>query len=549
MKIKALHIPEFPFKKIVVLIMTTAILAFSTTQSTVFAQSGKLDPELLKQFNFVTENGQVLVEVSMQALLTLALERATTIDILAIDREIAAENYLAAKELYNPSLSTSAGVQRSLTPTGTNISGSVTNPFNASAPASFLSLQAQDTSSLSATWSKKTTSGISYSVGYTKASSQTSTGEKVEEDDDFSGWDKSDDPLYSDQVTASVSIPIFQDWGDINKAPEYKSFIGLETARQQSHKTILELLKVVAGIYWDLVGVEKNIISLQASEALSRQFVSDTKIKMELGVLDPIEVKQGESQLLTVQQSLLAENFNKKQIEDQIKVALNLQDLPYGYRATEKLVRRKQVFDFDGLLKQVYENSQDLALLQSQLKLNGIQLKEARNKAKTDLDFSVEYQLNGYGKSVADAASSLGESGYNDYQVGLTWNIPLFDKQTPKEIKQRNLENSKLLLQISDLKAQLKVTLQSIIRNLKLAEQGIKLATTSVELARDLLEKETEKFNLGNSTSFRVSQAQQDLTDAQKNQTISEVNYEKSYLELLIVTGKIFTEYSLPRVE
>ncbi|MCG8338008.1 MAG: TolC family protein [Proteobacteria bacterium] len=541
MNIKVFYIPAFTFKKIVVLLITASILTFGTAQTKVSAQTVNLDPELLKQFNFVTEDGQVLVEVSMQALLTLALERATTIDILAIDREIASENYLAAKEMYNPSLSTSVGVQRSLTATGTNISGS--------SSTSFLSLQAQDTSSLSATWSKKITNGISYSVGYTKASSQTNTGEKVEEDDSFSGWDKSDDPLYSDQVTASVSIPIFQDWGDINNAPEYKSRIGLETAGYQSQKTILELLKLVAGIYWDLVGVEKNILSLQASEALSRQFVSDTKIKMELGVLDPIEVKQGESQLLTVQQSLLTENFKKKQIEDQIKVALNLQDLPYGYRATEKMAQRKQDFDFDVLLKQVYENSQDLALLQSQLKLNGIQLKEAHNKAKTDLDFSVEYQLYGYGKSVADAASSLGESGYNDYQVGLTWNIPLFDKQTPKEIRQRNLENSKLLLQISDLKAQLKVTLQSIIRNLKLAEQGIKLATTSVELAKDLLEKETEKFNLGNSTSFRVSQVQQDLTDAEKNKTISEVNYEKSYLELLIVTGKIFAEYSLPSVE
>jgi outer membrane protein TolC len=150
---------------------------------------------------------------------------------------------------------------------------------------------------------------------------------------------------------------------------------------------------------------------------------------------------------------------------------------------------------------------------------------------------------------MADAASSLGESSYNAYQLGLTWNVPLFDKQTPKEIKQRNLENSKLLLQISDLKAQLKVSLQSIIRSLKLAEQGIKLSTTSVDLAKDLLEKETEKFTLGNSTSFRVSQVQQDLTDAQKNKTISEVNYEKSYLELLIITGRIFEEYSLPQIE
>ncbi len=82
-----------------------------------------------------------------------------------------------------------------------------------------------------------------------------------------------------------------------------------------------------------------------------------------------------------------------------------------------------------------------------------------------------------------------------------------------------------------------------------MAERGIKLATSSVELAKDLLEKEVEKFNLGNTTSFRVAQVQQDLTDAKKNRTQSQVNYEKSYLKLLIISGKIFGEYDLPKTD
>lgn len=513
--------------------------------SNAIAQSTAIDPQLLERFNLVMEDNQMLVEVSMRNLLLLALERATLMDILTINKQIAAEAYNASKEIYNPSLVTTYGMQRSLSVTGTNVSGSVINPYSKSA-ASFLSLQATDVTALSTTWSKKTTSGIAYSLGYQKASSQIHTGGYANEDDPFEGWDKYDDALFSDKLVAAVSIPIFQDWGDINKAPEYKGLIGLESTGIESKKTVLELLEQVAGIYWDLVGVENNILTLKASENLSQQFVADSKVRMRLGVLDPIEVKQGESQLLLVQQNLLTENFQKKLIEDQIKVALNLEDIPYGYRATEKMMARTESFDFETLLKSVYENNQDLALLESQLKLNGIQLKEAQNRAKTNLDFSLQYQFNGYGKSTDSASSAVSETKLQDYQLGLTWTLPLFDKQTPQIIQQRSLEHSRLMLQIDTIKAQLKVTVQSILRNLQVAEQGIKLASASVELAQDLLAKETEKFKLGNTTSYRVAQVQQDLTDAQKNKTLSQIGYEKAYLKLLIVTGRIFSHYELP---
>lgn len=513
-----------------------------------FSARGKdldIDPELLEKFNLVTVNGEILVEVSMKNLLTLALERATTMDIVFVNQQIARDKHEAMKSLYHPTLTTTVGLQKVVSTTGTNMSGDVTNPYSGTA-ADFLNMQAADTTALSTTWSKKTKRGIQYSLGYEKAATLTSTGSYQEQGDAFDGWEKVDDPLYTDSLTAKVMVPLFQDWGDINRSPEFKSKIGLESTEVESRKSVLDMLELVAGIYWDLVGVEENIQTLEASETLAEQFVEDTKTRMALGVLDPIEVKQGESQLLIVQQNLLSETFQKNQIEDQIKVALNLQDIPYGYRPTESMKQRSLSYDFEALLNTVYKNSPDLAMLKSQLDLNAIELREAQNKSKTDLDFSLQYRFNGFGQDMTESSTTMSETKLHDYQIGLSWNLPLFDKQTPQTIRQQTLENQRLMLQIDNLKAQLKVSLQSVLRSLKLAERGIKLATTSVALARDLLEKETEKFKLGNTTSFRVSQVQQDLTDAYKNKTLAQVNYEKSYLQLLIITGQIFEEYDLP---
>ncbi len=510
----------------------------------VHGNSIDIDHELLKRFSIVEVNGDLVVEVSMEVLLTLALERATTIDILAINEKIAREKLEAAREIYHPILTTSLAKQRDITLSGTNLSGNVKSLTGST--ADFLSLTATDTLLLSTTWQKKTAIGISYSVGYQKISSQTKTGSIINEGDTFDGWGAYDDPLFIDNITADINIPILQDWGDVNNIPTYKTQVGVEQTNVQSRKTKLDMLSMIASIYWDLVGVQESIETLKASEKLSEQFVSDTKTRLQLGVIDPIEVKQAESQLLMVRRDLLQENFRKTHIEDQIKVALNLEDLPYGYIPTEKMLIRKHPLDFDTLLKMIYRHNQELKLLNTQLKINGLELTEAQNKDKTDLDLSFTYQTNGYGKNLTSATNNMSKTDLHDYQISLTWNLPLFDKMTPQKIRQVILEKSRVQLNINNTKSLLKVQLQSIMRDLKLAEEGIALTRTSVALVKDLLGKETEKYKLGNSTSFKIAQIQQDLTDAQKNEILARIRYEKIYLSLLILTEKIFDEYHLP---
>jgi len=521
--------------------------------STGSANAFEVDPELLKKVKLVQEDGETIVEVSMAGLLSLALERSTIVDMLEINKQIAEETLAAAREMYNPVFSTSIGLSRNVSVTGTNLSGGVYGSFGTTGPAGylvpalspFLNFRAADSTALSATWSKKLTTGITYQLIYQKISQTTSQASLESEDDTFESWSKVDDPLYIDNLSAAVNIPIFQDWGEINRFPEFQSEIALSQNEMQSRKSKLELLNLIANIYWDLVGVQQNIQTLESSIKLAEQFLVDTQTRHRMGVLDIIEVKQSESRLAAVKQSKLLEVFKKSQIEDQIRAALNLSDLPYGYKATEKMRIRHSIPNFQSLLSVIYQKNNDIQLLDSAVQLNELSKKVAENKAEPDLDISLVYQMNGYGKDFTKASGRLSESKLHNYQVGLNWQIPLFDKVTPQKISQAALERSRLNLQIENQKSQLKVELQAILRNLKLTIQGIKLAQNTVALVEELLRKETEKFNLGNNTSFRISQVQQDLTDARKNEILARIQYEKAYLALLVITETIFPTYQL----
>ncbi len=157
----------------------------------------------------------------------------------------------------------------------------------------------------------------------------------------------------------------------------------------------------------------------------------------------------------------------------------------------------------------------------------------------------MQYKMNGYGKSLTESSAGFSTTEMHGYYVGLSWSIPFGDKVTPQKINKTVLEHAKLAVKVQNRQTEINVQLQGILRNLELAKEGIKLAEISTDLATDLMNKETEKFKLGNSTSFRVAQVRQDLSDTQKEDIQARINYEKIYLSLLVLTDQLHQQYNL----
>jgi len=498
-----------------------------------------LDEGLLKKLNVVSVDEYQVIEAKLSDVLNLVLERSSVMKILELNERIAGEQLLSARGSRPSSLINSLGVIRSSAPFQSSFSSgsSQTN-------TDYLNFSASDVTSLSSSWTKQIDLGISYGIAYAKKTTKSSLASILKEGESLTEW-TSKDPLYSDNLTVSLSIPLFQDWGEVNRSGEFRSENFLYQTKIQSKKSKLLLLSQMAMIYWDLVGVEKTIETLKAGVQLAERFFEDNKTRLRLGVLDQVEVKQSEAQVALIRQSLLREEVLKKQIEDQLKAALDLNDIPYGYKLVEEFKIREINDGFDGLLEKAYKADPDLELLLVGMKNNQLDKKVALNRLDTDLDLSLQYQFNGYGLNSSEPTSMLSDTKLQTYQMGLTWTVPLFDVASKSKSLQVEYDRARIDLQISNQKKQIKLELQSVLRNLKLAEKGIKLARISVSLEEDLLEKETEKFKLGNSTSFRVAQVQQDLSQAQKSEILSRIQYEKIFLSFLVLTDQIYSYYQL----
>ncbi len=497
------------------------------------------EPELFEKVELVEEGDRQLLKVSLSDVLNMVIKRSLTLQASRMGEQAAAEGVVAAEGTFQPILTTSAKTSKSAA-----VSPAASSFGEDSSSTNYLTTSATEATNLSTTLSKATPSGIKYSATLSSTIAKTTTYAEADQGDTPEAISALD-PYDNSYLTARVSIPIFKDWGEINELNIRRSELNHDQSKVATYSTTLSLLESVAKTYWTLVGYKENVKTMQEAVALSEQLVRETRTRVDVGSLSRTDLREAETQLARNRKELLSKEIDVQEIEDQIRIALNIGAIPYGLLPADLPRIHGERFHFETLLNKAYAASNTLKNYQLALKSNRFDLDEATNNDKTDLDLSVSYTLNGWGEETADSFQEFSNAPYQGYSVGLTWTVPLWDKTTQQRIQKRRIEQSRLELQIQDTRSQIHVELQTLLRNLQLGVREQAAAQQSVNLAREQMEQEIKKLKLGKSTSYKVSQAQKNYRDVKLSETFVRISNEQTFISLLVLTGDIYNFYGL----
>ena len=501
----------------------------------VFAAAQSLssnDPEVAQLLALVelTEiDGRTMAKVPMSLILQLALERSETLKASRQSQDAAQQGLVVAK-LRNPwTITSSVSFSRSAALGAGYLSGSKTNAIT-----------------LGSSLSKSTDSGTSYGLSYSETRSQSAKLSRTKHGDDltkeaFGDW------LDSNSLSASVSVPLFKDGGtEYNTLSERRAEVGVTKRQWGTRQTESALLQQIGLTYWDLVGILETVEVRKQAVSLSEKLLRDNQARLEAGMLSTMDVQETEIQLLRDRQSLLSSRIDAFKVEDQVRAILSLSELPVGLYPEDVPEIRTTEPDHAALLKRVESNDPQLAQLQADLKLKRYDLVDARNTDKTDLDLGFSYTLKGYGENFFSGVGDFAKADLHGYSASLTWTVPLGGSASEK-IQQRQLERQQLELQIAARKLELNMNLQSLLRSLRLGRKEQQTALSVVKLSEQQRRNEVERFRIGRSTSFQVSQRQQEEALAKQQEIFTRVQFEKTNLQLLVLTGELYTRYELPK--
>jgi len=336
---------------------------------------------------------------------------------------------------------------------------------------------------------------------------------------------------------------------------------------------VITTVDQIQTMYWDLVFAYENVRVQNESLTFAQKTLTDTQKQVEIGSLAPIEVVRAQStvaqdmQALTVAktnlqlQQLLMKNALSRTLRNPILAGAEV--IP---TSTMEIPENEQVQATEDLVNQAMGHRADLAEARIQLNTNEVSNKAVRSALKPTVDVFAYYGGSGLGGSQNPAAvcqapdqqfcaspnpdptlnqfpispavsygatlNQLVDSTAPDKGVGLSINIPLRNRAAQGLQIRSELEFNQAKMRLQQLENQINIEVRNAQFGLEQNRASVASAKAAVEYARQSLDAEQKKYQLGASTTTLVLQNQSALATAESTLVSAMAAYEKSRIEL-----------------
>ncbi len=345
---------------------------------------------------------------------------------------------------------------------------------------------------------------------------------------------------------------------------------------------VMTTMGTVLNEYWDFLSDKENVRVKEQALAYSQKLLEDNKKQVQIGTLAPISVVQAESEAASDEQALIVAQTNLQQQGELIKTAIAKRvegDLTSAQiDAMDKLPEPKpnDIPSVDEALKLAYANRPEIEQTELNLRDEEYNLAARRNSLLPSLNVYGTYAATGLSGHQAVCAAneaalatycetSLGtipapsiapdgvsqaltqtlQGRYKNYSLGVNLAFPIRNRQAQADMARALLERRQFETQLQQTKNTIAQSVRTAVIGVIQAKAQIDAAVKATEYARETLEAEQKKFELGESTVFLVIQMQRDLATAEGNEVTARTTYAKALTSYQQSVGTLLADYNV----
>jgi outer membrane protein len=368
-------------------------------------------------------------------------------------------------------------------------------------------------------------------------------------------------PLYGASAGVEVAQPLLRDFGRlVTERPIIQARLASGQSREIFEQQVANLLLDVENAYWDLVEAGEQLNVANQSLELARELHERNRIQVDVGTLAPIEMVQSEATIAIREEEIITAGARLGDAADRLLQLLNLkQAMAEGLTVEPRTEPQTPPIEID--LDQAIATAlaERPEIRQQQLQIERLEVDAAyfRNQKLPVADVVVGYDSNAQAgrvradagipitalnENLPDAFGDVFERAFPGWSIGLTVAMPLQNRaaRAQSAIADLDLEQGRTVLDALELEVITQV--RSAARSVRTAEQQITSAQATVRLQERNLEAEQRRYENGMSTSFRITEIQEDLTAARSRLVSAITNYRRALTAYNRATGRLLDE-------
>jgi OMF family outer membrane factor len=302
--------------------------------------------------------------------------------------------------------------------------------------------------------------------------------------------------------------------------------IAVKLNKLKYHKSKEEIYNTIANLYYGAQIVINQINFIDQNILNSNKLLSNLKLLKEHQLVTGTDVAKLNLQVkqLQTQKQLLKSKYNQ---------LINFLKINMGVNTS---------FDVDdSIIKPSLSNYDqnaitDIKLAQTKQKLTDNEIKTLKREKLPSILLYGSYGQQGYGY---DKKPNDFLDFYSISFVGVKFDIPILDLSRKHKIKQKQLENESIKLQIELLTEQNKIEIENTQQKLNIALQNITNTIEQINIAQSIYNKTLLQHKQDTTSLTDVLLADNNLRQAQQNYISAVIDYLKADLELKKLTGNL----------
>jgi outer membrane protein TolC len=365
-------------------------------------------------------------------------------------------------------------------------------------------------------------------------------------------------PRFGASLSFNFAQPLLRDFGfKMSRRQIIIAGNNQEVSEQRLRQALVDTVYNVEEAYWNLVYSRENLKVQQESLKLARDLLAKNTRELEVGTIPPIDLLSARAEVASREADILQAEAQVKNDQDTLRTLLNL---PRDKGApgtvilpTETPQAEPVPLNFEEARTRALAHRPDLASSRVDLRTKGLNLSYARNQTLPNLSLQATYwspgvagtqilyqddnPLTGIIVGTVPGGRNLAfkdafKFKYENWFVGLTFELPLESLVSRAQVTQARLESEQAALRLRNLEEQAVLEVEIAVRAVETDYKRAQAYGVARELAAEKLAAEEKKLMAGLSTNYTVLQQQRDLALARTNEIKARVDFSLSRARL-----------------
>jgi outer membrane protein TolC len=370
-------------------------------------------------------------------------------------------------------------------------------------------------------------------------------------------------PLYRAGADLTYSQPLLRSFGKL--ATERRILIARVSSAQATElfeQNVADAIETVEQAYWDLVEARNQLVVAREALSLAQVLHDQNRIRVDVGTLAPLELIQSEAGIANREEDIIRSEAAIGDAEDQLRLLLNLDQGELWDRpivpVTDPETPRIEL-DLQDAIRTALSERPEIASQLHRIDALDIDSRFFRNQVLPQLDLRLNYGLGGLSGAGEAADPETGElttvsGGFGDafeqvtnrdfdrWQVQLLFSYPLQNRERRAQRVISDLALEQGLAELEQLQLQIVTEVRAAARRVETAAKQIESARVSLRLEERNLDAERKRYENGMSSSFRVLEIQEDLTQARSREVTAVTAYRRAIAEFYRAIGVLLEQ-------